>query len=716
MPLAPGDQLGPYEILSRIGAGGMGEVWKARDTRLNHLVAIKQIKAEHNARSQQDARAIAALNHPAICQIYDIGPDYLVLEYIEGRPLRGPLAPAEALAIALPIAQALQTAHAKGILHRDLKPGNILLTASGPKLLDFGLAKLLDEADATQTIGVAGTPLYMSPEQASGKPLDSRSDVFSFGAVFYELLAGKRAFDSLAAVVRDQPAKLPLSIELDTIVTRCLAKEPSQRFHSEELRLAIERALTQPASDAAQGPIDSIAVLPFANQAQDPDADYLCEGVAENLMNSLAQLTHLRVAPRGTVFRYKASDADPHTIGRELGVRAVLTGRISQRAGNILVATELVDVAAGSQLWGERFHRPLADLFALEEEIAQKISESLRAKLGGAHPPASAKPAKRYSANAEAYQLVLRARHHWTRRTPEHIKRSAELFQMAIDKDPSYALAYSGLADCCSLLGTYFLLPAKETLARAKAAAVAALAFDPDLPEAHNSLAFIRAYLDMDWAGAESEFQRSIELNPAHWGSRYWYAMMLTSTGRYGEAEVQIARSLELEPLSSVALHGAMMLSNFQGRFDLTIERGLRGIETDPHHFLLRQWLACAYSMTGRHDEAIRQQKKSVELSEGGISWAVGLLGFVYAAAGDRPAAERILAQLLDWEHRAPMEPTSLASVYMGLGDHAQALHWLERATEVKGLAAVTILGDPILKPLHPDPRFQAVLRKMNLA
>jgi TolB-like protein len=262
--------------------------------------------------------------------------------------------------------------------------------------------------------------------------------------------------------------------------------------------------------------IDSIAVLPFANNSKDPDTEYLCEGIAENIMNSLAQVPHLRVTPRSTVFRYH--DIDPQAVGRELNVRTVLTGRVSQRGDNLLVATELLDVAAGSQLWGERFQRKISDLFALEEEIALKIAGSLRTKITG-EPKAAA---KRFTENTEAYQLYLRGRHHWTRRAPEHVRKGIKFFQKAIEKDPTYALAYAGLADCHSILAVYSILPPKESFARAKAAAVAAVAFDADLAEAHTSLAFIRAYYDCDWAGAEAEFQKALELKPNYWVTRYW--------------------------------------------------------------------------------------------------------------------------------------------------------------------------------------------------
>jgi TolB-like protein/tetratricopeptide (TPR) repeat protein len=698
----------------------MGQVWKARDSRLDRTVAIKRLKGEHNARFEHEARAVAALNHPHICQIYDVGPDYLVLEYVEGTPLRGPLEVEEAQRLGSQIVDALEQAHARGILHRDLKPANILVTAKGVKLLDFGLAKLVAHVDVTRTeVGtVMGTAPYMSPEQARGMPVDARSDIFSFGAVLYELLSGSRAFggdtvaQALSAVLLEDPPVL--GSPLESVVVRCLAKDPAMRFQRvSDVRKALEGALARHAANASSGAIDSIAVLPFANNAKDPDVEYLCEGIAENIMNSLAQIPGLRVAPRSTVVRYKAHDVDPNLVGRELHVRTVLTGRVSQRGDNLLVGTELLDVAAGAQLWGERFQRKISDLFALEEEIARKISGSLRTRITG---ETKTVPAKRFTENTEAYQLYLRGRHHWTRRAPDHVRKGAEFFQKAIDKDPGYALAYSGLADCYSILAVYSVLPPREAFARAKAAAVAAVAFDADLAEAHTSLAFIRAYFDCDWAGAEAGFQRALELNPDYWVTRYWYALVLTSCARFDDAEAQIAHALALEPLSPVVMHGAAFNAYSAGRHALANERGRRGIDNDPHYFLLRIWQGLACQMNGQHTEAIAELEKAVEQSGGAVSWVWGYLANACAAAGLRDRAEGIVRDLLARQQQEVVEPVSLVHAYAGLGDHENALTWLERGVETRGMLPVLVKSDPLIRVLESEPRYQEVLRKFRLS
>ncbi len=480
MSLAPGVRLGPYEIVALLGAGGMGEVYKAIDTRLGRTVAIKVLRGEYSDRFQREARAIAALNHRHICALYDIGPNYLVMEYLEGAPVRGPLPVEQALRLALEIAAALEEAHRKGIIHRDLKPGNILISSDGAKLLDFGLAKLehTSESDVTETQAgtVLGTAAYMSPEQAEGRSADARSDIFSFGAVLYEVLSGQRAFlgetgiAAMASILREQPKPLrDAPAELERIVTRCLRKDPARRFQSmAEVRIALADALS---AAAKKDETPSIAVLPFANLSADKENEYFSDGITESILNSLAHIAQLRVTSRSVVFRYKGKDMDPQAIGRELNVRVVLTGRVIQRGEALVVSTELTDVAEGSQLWGERYNRKLSDIFALEEEIARKISESLRMKLTGEEKQ---RLAKRFTENSEAYQLYLKGRHHWTKRTPDSMQKGFGYFQQAIEKDPGYALAYAGLADCHSMLSIYGAVQPREGWAKAKAAAAAA--------------------------------------------------------------------------------------------------------------------------------------------------------------------------------------------------------------------------------------------------
>jgi len=746
MELKPGAKLGPYEILTPIGAGGMGEVYRAHDPRLGRDVAIKVSKEQFSQRFEREARAVAALNHSNICTLHDVGPNYLVMEYIEGAPVvsqtkPGPLPLDQAIRYAAQICDALDAAHRKGITHRDLKPANILVTKAGSqssiKLLDFGLAKVGPVAPAGEEVtGMAltgdreilGTLYYMSPEQLEGKSADARSDIFSFGLVLYEMLTGKRAFGgtsqaTIIAAILERPVPSVSSVAtaaLDRLLQRCLAKDPDDRWQSaRDLKAELawmasssDTGKTALAAASSSQAIDSIAVLPFTNASNDPDTEYLCDGITESIMNSLAQIGKLRVTPRGTVFRYKGRDLDPQAAGLELGVRAVLTGRVIQRGETLVVGTELLDVQAGSQLWGERYNRKIPDIFALEEEIARKISESLRVKLTGDE---KSRLAKRSTENTEAYQLYLRGRHHWIKRTPDHLKMALTYFQQAIDKDPGYALAYAGLADCYAIFGAYAILPPRDAIARARAAAVSAIAFDEDLAEGYTSLGLIHAYFDFNWVEAERDFQRALKLNPDYWVAPYWYAQVLSSLSRHEEAERQIRHALELEPLSPAVMFAAAVNSLSADRVGEAAERCLKGLEYGDHP-LLRFWLGVAYLASGRQEDAIREHAKAVEMFSR-ISMSLGALAHSYAVSGNREGAEKILRELLERYEREPVDLLQFTLIYLGLGDTESALAWLERAFEAKGgFLPLMIAGDPRPDPLRSEPRFQNVLKRMNLA
>ena len=426
MPLSPGHRLGPYEIVAPIGAGGMGEVYKAIDTRLGRTVAIKTLDGAHSERFQQEARAVAALNHPNICVLYDVGPGYLVMEYIDGTPLHGPMSLSEALQVATQMADALDAAHAKGILHRDLKPANIMMTSSGAKLLDFGLAKILaqDSDDATRTIAgtVLGTASYMSPEQAQGKATDVRSDVFSFGAVLYELLSGKRVFeresllDTLNAVVREEPR--PLDSPASSLVMRCLAKPPEKRFQTiGEVKAALQQLRSKPAEVGQALP--SIAVLPFANMSQNADDEYFSDGLAEEIINALVQVPGLKVIARTSAFAFKGKNEDIRKIAETLGVTNVLEGSVRRAGPRIRVTAQLIHARDGTHLWSQRYDRELADIFAVQDEIAAAIADALKLKLSPA-------PERRMP-SLPAYEAYLRYRYYQWRFTPEDSQRSQRM-------------------------------------------------------------------------------------------------------------------------------------------------------------------------------------------------------------------------------------------------------------------------------------------------
>nr|MDQ5872187.1 protein kinase [Acidobacteriota bacterium] len=603
MTLSAGTRLGPYEILAPLGAGGMGEVYRARDAKLDRDVAIKvlpqSVAADPDtlARFEREAKAVAALSHPNILSIFDFGAQegisYAVMELLEGETLRGkldagPITQKQAVDYALQVAKGLAAAHEKGIVHRDLKPENLFVSRDGHvKILDFGLAKRVEavapgkETSAPTNSGhtepgtVMGTAGYMSPEQVKGFAVDHRSDIFSFGTILYELLSGKKAFkretsaETMAAILRDEPPELSesgrnISPALDRIVQHCLEKDRDHRFQSaRDIAFALSETSGPAAASGAQAArkrprrgrlaiglgvvalaaaalwlrpgktIDSLAVLPFVNAGGDPNAEYLSDGITESLINSVSQIPGIRVVSRASAFHYKGKDVGARAVGRELGVRAVLTGRIVQRGDALSIRAELVDARDDTHLWGEEYNRRLSDILAVQEEIARDISGKLRQRLTGEEKK---RLTKLYTENAEAYGLYLKGRYHWNKRTGEDIQKGIGYFQQAIEKDPTYALAYAGLADSYAILYQYAGLPSSETFPKAKAAASKALEIDDSLAQAHATLASVHQHSDWDFSAAEKEYRRAIELDPKYPTAHHWYSLFLSELGRHEPA------------------------------------------------------------------------------------------------------------------------------------------------------------------------------------
>jgi eukaryotic-like serine/threonine-protein kinase len=703
MALTTGTRLGPYEILAPIGAGGMGEVWKATDTRLGRRVAIKVLNGPHSERFEQEARAIAALNHPHICTLHDVGPDYLVMEYVDGAPLCGPMPVEEALRLALQMAAALEAAHAKGITHRGLKPANILVTKEGVKLLDFGLAKQLDGTDGTRTIEgtILGTPSYMAPEQIEGKPCDARSDVFSFGAVLYEMLVGSRAFEGMAAVLRDHP-KPPPALEL--VVMRCLEKQAARRFQSmAELRQALQGVSAKPAE---QQP--SIAVLPFANMSADKEQEYFSDGLAEDIINALVKVPGLKVIARTSAFAFKGQNTDIRKIAETLGVANILEGSVRRSGNRIRVTAQLITAADGTHLWSERYDRELAEVFAVQDEISAAISAALHTKLS---PQVATKPP--YTPKLPAYEALLKAKHFHFKLTAGSMAQAKAFYEQAIALDPQYALAQALYAEYLFGRTVLGITPMREAAPVVRAVAQKALELDPSLPEAHAALCLLAATYDYNWKEAAQRFTLATAddaLSP--WALAYLGEFYLAASGRKKEAVDQVERAVQRDPLHpGIRVVMASCLAA-AGRY-ADAEGHLRQIlDLDPNFGLAYSVLASHYCARRMFVEALPFAEKAFSLAP----WYTPSVG-IYAGLFfrlDEPDRGREIIQKLGASEIYGAS-TGLALFHICCGEIDLAADWYEKAIEERYSSVVYWLQSATAEPLRTSPRWPKLAALMNL-
>lgn len=748
MALAKDVRLGPYAIVSLIGAGGMGEVYRAWDTRLEREIAIKvlaerlALDARSLARFQTEAKAIAALSHPNILSVYDAElehpPLFLVMELLEGETLRrqiarSPIPWRRAVEIGCEIAEGLAVAHDAGIIHLDLKPENLFVTARrSVKILDFGLARLkpmfqgrddslADTAPAAEMF--LGTVGYLAPEQARGDKLTAATDIFSFGCVLYELLCGSRAFHgptaaaTLAAVLNDDPRPLAEYVpeiprELDRWISHCLRKDRNARPQSvRDVGLVLRDLIGEPRRKygSAGAEFGSLAVLPFLTSASSPDAEYLADGIAESLINTFAQLPHLKVIARSTVFRHKQRDMDPIEVGRSLGVSVVLTGRVFQRGDALVIAAELINVRDGLQLWGQQFKRQLTDIFAVEEEISREISERLRVRFA----PGQSYLGKRYTENPEAYQLYLKGRFSWNKRSIEGMQQALSRFEQAVEADPSYARAYAGLADCISMLAIYGVLDPVIANRRAKAAQAMALQSDPQLSEAHASRGFSLLLFDWDLIAAEKEFRQALQLNPGYASAHQWCGFALGLTGRLEEARAAMKLSQQLDPFSASINTTAVWPVYWAHLFDEAKEGFRTAVELHPGYWVAHYYLGLTYAHKNEFGPAILALRHAEEI--GDSSWRYMGLGYVYGLAGERQRAESVLRQLLELGKRQYVPAVYSAAVYVGLGKFDLAFEWLRRALERRDWLIAWLHVDPLWDPLRSDSRLCALQAEFSL-
>ena len=797
MPIRPGTNLGHYEILTQIGSGGMGEVYLARDKNLDRRVALKLLTPSDNTTEQrlrrfiQEAKAASALNHPNIAHIYEVGEangaPFIAMEYVEGGSLEQRLAgeaptASEVVQIAFQVADALAEAHKAGIIHRDIKSSNIMLTPRGQiKILDFGLAKIqrggnesTSSADSDTQLKTAphvvmGTLPYMSPEQAVGHQVDHRSDIFSLGVVLYQLITGRLPFIGKTAnetanrIATAQPEAISrlndkVPPELERIIRKCLEKEPQRRYQTaadlaadlenlkrdtqtnasvrtteerrRELRaypLALIALVVLIAllagfvlykkyagiqAGAAPPSVGSIAVLPFTNVTGDQNTDYLSDGITESIINSLSQIPNMRVMARTTMFRYKGKNADPQTVGRELGVDAVVSGKSLQQGDTLVIQAELVKVSDGSQVWGDRFNRKLSDVLAIQDEIARNIADKLRLKLSGEQEQLLT---KRYTDNSAAYDLYLKGQFAFRNFSEPDLLKSIDYYEQAIALDPNYALAYVGIANSYLSLGGVlgFRSPA-EVLPKAREAATKAVAIDDKLANAHQALALCKLYFEWNWIDAERELKTALALNPNYSFAHSTYGTLLQSRGLVTEAWEERKLARKFDPLSPFAVADVGYPLYYARRYDEAISAYREALQIDPNFSWGHLWIGQAYVQKGMYTEAIDEMKEAVRLSNSDVRM-LATLGHAYAVSDNRAEALKILNDLQKTPQQRYVSPYFIAVIYVGLGEDDRALEWLEKAYNERHPYLILLKVEPVFDRLRKNSRFIDLQRRVGI-
>lgn len=771
-----GTTISHYEVLEKLGEGGMGMVYKARDTQLGRFVAIKVLlpasgeSTDRRARFLQEARAASSLNHPNIITIHDIvetsSGDCIVMEFVRGQTLgdmisAGRIPTVDSLKYAIQIADALTAAHGIGIIHRDLKPANVMVTPEGlAKVLDFGLAKLagshgalsLGDSDTTVSItapgalgtaprtmegAIIGTLSYMSPEQAQGGNVDGRSDIFSYGAVFYEVLTRQKAFhgrtglETLTAILRDEPRPFPEGPDspddVRDVILRCMRKDPDQRYQAmtdvkaalEQIYFATRSGIVQAQSGMFRKPVakalPSIAVLPFLNLSSDKENEYFSDGLAEEIINALTRLPNLRVTARTSAFAFRGAQEDVRRIGETLNVASVLEGSVRKAGNRVRISVQLIGVADGNNIWSERYDREMTDVFEIQDEISQAIVAKLKVRLAGDSGEAAAPIVKRYTENLEAYDLYLRGRYELYKMTREGLDASKHLFEEAIRLDPRYAPAHDGLAYCWYSEGFLGFVAPKEAMPKAKAAVRRAIELDETVAEAHATLGVILALYDWDWPGAERELMRSIELNSVSPGSRDVYAFYyLRPVGQIGEAVAEVQNALSLDPLSILFRVHLGFLYYVQRNYEHSIAQFRKVLEMNPQYYLAHAMMAPVYTQTGHFDEALACYAKARE-ADANSKFVDSLEAMTLAVAGQTEKASAMLTSILKRAAHDYISPVSIAYIYTALGDHNAAFTHLDRAIHDRDPNILGLKSNPIFDALRADERYHALLKKMQL-
>lgn len=778
-----GQTVSHYQVIRELGAGGMGIVYEAQDVRLRRSVAMKFLPGDcardelARSRFEREAQTASALDHPGICRIFDIGEHdgqpFIVMELLTGKTLKQtigtrPLGLPTFYSLAADIADALDAAHSIGIIHRDIKPANVFVDTRGhARILDFGLAKLVRDpqleqgdwhaptaeyaADAhTATGTVLGTMKYMSPEQARGEEVDSRSDLFSLGVLFFEMATGRPpfggrtlavTFDEILNLTPDSVSKLNVRIPpgLDALIARLLQKSPDDRYATAAELLvdlqaleagnaelhwqtdagsapAGEQSFEETASfssrqlDSQHDATPSLAVLPFVNLSGNPDNDYFGDGLAEELITTFMKVNGLRVAARTSTFQFKGRSLDVREIGRQLGVASVLEGSFRIAGERLRVTANFINVADGYQTWSERFDRTMNDIFAVQDEIARTIVGALELTIGG---QSQSRIVKQPTRNVEAYNHYLRGRFHWKKRTPDAIRQAVECFRESLELDPNCAPAHAGLADCYAMLGVYAVMPRRIVMPQAAAAAKRALEIDGTLVEAHAALGLVAAIHDFDWDTARSHFERAIDFAPDHATARYWFAMfVLLSQGQFDEALGQVEWAAQFDPVNPAIPATAGLIHLMRKDYEQAQVSLGTALQLEPGHPLSNIILGWVLGSAGDFDaanSAFENAKPMRVVARGGQAW-------VAALAGDEAKAQEILDELREMSAKGNSQADfEMARAEIALGRIDSAFARLERTLEERGGTLFWLNVNPLFEPLRSDPRYDDLKRRLNL-
>jgi len=774
-----GKTISHYKIIEKLGEGGMGIVYKAEDTKLKRTVALKFLPAQslpdeaERTRFVHEAQAAAALDHPNICTVYEIdeteGSTFIAMAYIDGPSLKdkidtGPIKIEEALHIAIQIAEGLQEAHEKGIVHRDIKSSNIMLSSKGQaKITDFGLAKLIDRTRLTKTGTTVGTIAYMSPEQTRGATVDHRTDIWSFSVLLYEMITGQLPFKGdydqavIYSIVNEEPepvtgVRTGVPMELERVVNKAMAKDPAERYQTFNDLLVDLRAIARGAESERKKrvhevkhsitkytyliisliviiilisligndflltdgtvKIESIAVLPLENLSDDPTQEYFVDGMTDALIAELSQISALRVISRTSIMTYKGVRKPLPEIADELNVDVLIEGTVLRSGDQIRIAVKLLQAQPEKHLWAKDYRRDLKNILDLQEEVVRTIANEIKVNLT---EDERERLTTARTITPEAFEAYLKGRYYWNKRTEQDFILAIEHFREAIDHQPDYALAYAGLADCYIFLGWHDFLPSPEVYPKARAAAEKALEIDETLSEAHTSLAFVRFIYDWKWLAAEREFMRAIELNPNYAIAHQWYAEYLGNMGRHDESLKSAERAMQLDPLSFSIMHN-FAVNLFGARYyDQAIEQFQKILELDSNYIAAHWFLAYPYVQKGMYNEAIEEIHKAIELTGERYPPLVAWLGIAYSYAGKRNEAEKTIEELVEQSKQRYVAPCYIVFIYIGLRQHDKAFEWLQKAIDVRDDWLPGLKVTPMFDGLRTDPRFKALLKKMDL-